>query len=505
MNRLLVVLALAAAAPSAASAQSSLYEQLQTFSNLLNQIRLNYADSVPTERLVRGAIEGMLASLDPHSYYLAQADGQRMLDYRGRRLGGTGVVVEDVEDGVVVQTVLRRSTGERGGVQPGDRVLAINDTAITGLRAAAVQSRLVGERGRRVRLRLERGSRFEPETVSVRLRFEEPEERSVVLARTLGPGIGYVRLDEFGEEATRELRSAASNVMRGGARRLILDLRGNPGGIVEQAVDVASLFLPRNTLVFRTRGRRRETQQEYRTTRDGEFAGVPLVILIDGRSASAAEAVAGALQDHDRALVMGRRSFGKGLMQRAFLVPPQNDVVMLTVGWVELPSGRLIQRPYRGMTVGQYRELAGGEPESDTTVFRTAAGRAVTGGGGVTPDSLLPPPASLPAWFTAAADSGFILAVADSIAQSVAADAAARDAWFQAEDQWRARLLEPFLARSRARLGVTATPDSAVAARIARILADRVVEVRWGVQAQEDFRLRHDPAVRAATLAVQRL
>lgn len=503
------LLALLATLPPGAHAQTSVYEQLQTFSGLLNQIRLNYVDSVTPEGLVRGAITGMLASLDPHSHFLPRADAERMFAYQSGRLGGTGITVEDADDFVVVQAVMRRSPAQRGGVQPGDRILAINDTTMAGRRAPSVQARLFGERGRRVRVRLERGSRLEPETVSVTLRLDHLQPQSVSLARSLAPGIGYVRLDEFGERAARELKDAANRVMRGGGqRRLILDLRGNPGGIVDQAQAVAALFLRRDQLVFRTRGRRRETDREIRTEGDGDLRDVALIVLIDERSASASEAVAGSLQDHDRALVMGRRSFGKALMQRAFDVPPQGDAVMLTVGYVVLPSGRLIQRPYRGMTPAQYYALAGrpgAELDAAGNEYRTSGGRLVHGGGGIEPDSTLPAPTSLPAWFTVAADSGLFLAVADSVAQSLPAHDASRASWFDAPTRWRAALLEPFLARTRERLGVAAQPDSALAARLGRILADRVVEVRWGAEAEEDFRLRHDPGVRAAHDAIPRV
>jgi hypothetical protein len=197
-------------------------------------------------------------------------------------------------------------------------------------------------------------------------------------------------------------------------------------------------------------------------------------------------------------------------MQQAFHVAPRDDAVMLTVGYVLLPSGRLIQRRYQGMSLAQYYALAGRAP-GDTTVtdstYRTAGGRPVRGGGGVLPDSVLPVPAPLPAWWTAAADSGFFLAVADSVSATLPPpqDAAGRDAWFGAPDEWRTRLLEPLLARVRARLGVAAQPDSAVAARMARNLAARAVEVRWGPEAMEDFRLRHDPAIAAARDLVRTL
>jgi carboxyl-terminal processing protease len=496
-----VLLALAAA-PDAARAQSSTYEQLQVFSGLLNQIRVNYVDSVTAERLVRGAITGMLSALDPHSYFLSRADAERTYGYTGGRLGSVGIVVDDADDAVVVQSVERRSPADRAGVLPGDRVIALGDSVTAGLRAPTVQARLYGERGRRIRVRLERGPRFDPDTVSVNLRYDRIESRSVSLARNLELGIGYVRVTEFGERAMREVREAASRVVSGPRENhvLILDLRGNPGGLVREAHGMAELFLRRGQPIFSTRGRRRDMDSSYAARRDGEFADLPLIILVDERSASASEALAGALQDNDRALIMGRRTFGKALMQLPFHVAPHNDVVMLTVGYVLLPSGRLIQRPYRNMTPAQYRAMAGRPPgdSAATDTFRTRAGRPVQAGGGVVPDTILPSPGSLPVWFTAAADTGLVLAVTDSVAQSLASDATTQSRWFNTPALWQSALVEPLLERVRARLGVAARPDSAVAARLGRILADRVVEVRWGTEAEEEFRILHDPDIVAA-------
>jgi carboxyl-terminal processing protease len=177
---------------------------------------------------------------------------------------------------------------------------------VTGLSAAAVQSRLIGDRGTRVRIFLERGPRLEPERLAISLKNEDIRPVSVPVARTLPGGIGYVRLEEFMVESGRELERAIDRVARD--RKLILDLRGNPGGAVIAAVDIASFFLRRGQLVFRSRGRRRDVAREYTTERDGRFRDMQLIVLIDEHSASAAEALTGSLQDHDRALVIGRRS-----------------------------------------------------------------------------------------------------------------------------------------------------------------------------------------------------
>jgi carboxyl-terminal processing protease len=496
----------ALAAPPAAA--QSAYEQLQTFSSLLSQIRLNYVDSVSTGHLVRGAIVGMLGSLDPHSRFQASSERLQLDAWLAGHLAGAGIIVESVDGAVAVQSVLTGTPAARAGVSPGDRLVGLNDTAVAGMRLDQVQSRLVGERGTRLRLLLERGARTEPETVSVRLRFELVRPRAVTVARQLAPGTGYVRLEQFLPEAAREVRDAVGRTVRGGPhRRLILDLRGNPGGAVIAAVEIAQQFLPERTLVFKSWGRRRDTHQEFRTERNGDFRDVELIVLIDERSASASEALAGSLQDHDRALIAGRRSFGKALMQQAFLVPPNDDIVWLTVGWILSPSGRLIQRRYRGLSLEQYRTAAGtpGAPGDTAEVFRTAAGRIVRAGGGIAPDTVLAPPPVLPAWFVAAADSNLDHAVADSVAATVAGDARTRDAWMSDVARWQSQLVAPFLARVRRSLGVRAEPDSALAARLGRILAARVAEVRWGADALEEFRLRNDPDIAAALPLFPRL
>src|SRR6266576_2734808 len=197
--------------------------------------------------------------------------------------------------------------------------------------------------------------------------------------------------------------------------------------------------------------------------RDGDFREVPLVVLIDERSASAAEALASSLQDHDRALLVGRRSFGKALMQSIFFLP-SGDIVWLTVGRVITPSGR-----------------------------------------GIVPDIVVPIIAPLPVWWSAAADSGFDDAVSDSVAQTLPATPAARGAWLTAESEWRAKLLPPFLSRVRARLSVSAATDSLLDQRLARILAARAAEVRWGPDAREEFVLRNDRTIRVATEQFPRL
>ena len=484
---------------AAAQTPRSAYEELQTFSGVLNYIRLNYPDSVGYSELVAAAIRGVLHSLDPHSRFASRVEFERQNALERGELFTVGLSLEDVEGAATVLAVVPRSPAAKGGVLPGDRVVTLNDTSVTGLGMKTLELRIAGERGSKVRLELERGPRLEPDTFSVTLKRGPFAVRSVSIVRMVDATTGYVRLEDFMGNAAKELHDALKKLNDQGALGLILDLRGNPGGVVTYAVDIASEFFPKNTVVFRTRGRKRDVDTTYVTKRDGEFRLWPVVVLIDERSASAAEALAGSLQDHDRALLVGRRSFGKALMQSVFFLS-SGDYVWLTIGRVITPSGRFIQRRYRGIGYEQYLSFAGrsGAEEDTSTIFKTDAGREVRGGGGIAPDVVVPVVAALPVWWSAAADSGLDDAVSDSVAHTLAATPAARAAWLNAAAEWRAKLVPPFLTRVRSRLRVAAVTDSLLEQRLARILAARVADVRWGPDAHEEFIVRNDATIRAA-------
>ena len=507
-RRLLLAGAVAAwtAQPREAAAQSPSYEYLQAFSSVLNFVRINYVDSVGYGELVRAAIEGTLRSLDPHSRFVSAEEWSRRSALERGELAIPGLIIEDVDSAVVVLSVYARSPAERAGVQPGDRVVRVADTTVAGQSAESVELRLAGEPGSRVKVGFERGPRLEPDTFSVNLKREYPREFSVATWTMLDSVTGYVRLSEFGERAATQLRDALRELRGKRARQLILDLRGNPGGIVTEAVDIASLFLEKGSVVFRTRGRKASVNEDFITKRDGEFAQ-PLIVLINERSASASEALAGSLQDNDRALIMGRRSFGKALMQTIFIVMPTQDNVWLTIGRVITPSGRIIQRRYKGLLYEQYRSLGGREgAEQDTIqVFRTRNGRPVRGGGGIVPDVALPAPSEFPVWWTIAADSGFIEAIADSVAHTLGTDPAAQLSWKTSNIKWETGLVPPFLSRVRNRLKVAAVTTPDLERMIARILARRAAEVRWGEETGVELWLYSDPDIRAARAHFPRL
>jgi len=488
-----------AGAPRRASAQAA-YEQLQTFSSLLNQIRTSYVDSVTYAELVHAAIDGVLSSLDPHSRFLRRVDSEREQAYEAGLLAGTGIVFDEVDGWLTVLTVVPGTPAARAGISAGDRLLAINDPASDGLSAYEVGSRLLGEKGTRVRLLFERGPHLEPDSVKVTIKYALLEPRSVTTSRLVDATTAYVRLSGFHAKAGEEVERAITDLRAKGAKRLILDLRGNPGGLVSAAVEISSLFLPRKSEVFRTVGRRMSAIGEFQTDHDGPFRDLPLMLLIDEGSASASEAVAGSLQDHDRALVLGRRSFGKALMQQGFPVPPQGDFVYLTVGRIATPSGRIIQRSYRGLKASQYYAFAGrsGTEQDTSTVFLTDRKRPVRGGGGIAPDVAITRSAELPGWWGTVADSGWVESVADSVAALLPRDLAGEARWNGSPAEWQTGLVTPLLERVHTRLKVAAQPDTAVRGRIGRILAYRAAEVRWGREAAEELIVRYDPDLRVA-------
>ncbi|HEX6644279.1 MAG TPA: S41 family peptidase, partial [Gemmatimonadales bacterium] len=268
--------ALAGAAPLPAQGASS-YEELQRFSAVLNHIRTSHADSVTYNGLVRAAIDGMLRSLDPHSYFVSKEDYDRLSLLERGELATTGIQVELVDGEPSVLNVSRGSPAEKAGVQPSDRILRLDGAPVAGLTAKAIALKLAGEKGSRVRLLLERGSRLDPDSLTLTLRRAFPRPGSSVDAvRMLTPSVGFVRLGEFGPDAARDVRNAIRKLRGQGATKLILDLRGNPGGAVIEAVELAAEFLPANALVFTTKGRRKAVNEEFRTKSAGDFRDLPL-------------------------------------------------------------------------------------------------------------------------------------------------------------------------------------------------------------------------------------
>ena len=491
--------------PVAADAQATAYEQLQAFSAVLSHARLNYVDSVDFSSLVMGAIRGMLNSLDPHSRYETRQEFELLAQWGRGELAGPGLQLDNAGQVVTVLSVFPKGPAAKAGVEPGDRILRVNDSTAEGLNAEAVELQLLGEKGSKVRVALERGNPLTPETLAVSLKRTEIDNKVVTSARLLGSETGYVRLAEFTPLAPEELIKAVKKLRGMGAKQLILDLRWNPGGDMRAMTSIASTFLPAHTEIFHTQGRKKTGLDSVATDGEGDFVKLPLILLINAETASAAEVMAGSLQDHDRAVIVGRRSFGKALMQNA-LPLPNGDVVWLTTARVVTPSGRIIQRRYRGQGRDQY--LAGGgkggSAEDTLAVYRTDRGRQVRGGGGILPDVVRPVSAELPVWFSVAMDSGYA-SVADSVAPTLSSDPSAKAAWMADSAAWDAKLVTPFMARVRTGLGIQAIPGPALRARIGRFLAGQTAAQRWGPEAGEEFLIAHDADIRAALNEFPRL
>ena len=351
------------------------------FSELYTEVATYYVDEVPPSKLIRGAIEGMLELLDPYTSFIDETQREDVELLTSGRYGGVGLSIGEREGQIVVLRPLEGYSAFRQGIRAGDVLLEVNGQPLQGLSTAEVSALLRGEPNTTVSVKVLREG--EPEPLEFVLVRERVKLRDVAYAGRVAPGIGYVRLERFSEGAPREFAEAIAQLRREGALEgLILDLRGNPGGLLEAAVAVVGHFLPRGSPVVTMRGRRGALEREYRTTDPPTLPDVPLVVLVDRESASASEIVAGTIQDLDRGVIMGERTFGKGLVQ---IIRPlsYNTSVKITTARYYIPSGRSIQAiDYAAHTRNGGRLI----PDSLRRPFRTRTGRVVYDGVGIEPD-----------------------------------------------------------------------------------------------------------------------
>jgi carboxyl-terminal processing protease len=366
-----------------------------------------YVDQVDPDTLYEMAIDGLLAELgDPYAAYIRGGDDGTLLS---NNYGGLGMRVLAGDDGISILDVIPGSPSSRLDLRKMDRIVEVEGESTLGWSQTEAVGALRGVRGDAVAVAVQREGQSELLRMSiVRDAVHLDATRSVLLEG----GVGYVRLEQFSRSSAQELEAAVDGLMERGASSLVLDLRWNSGGILPEAVEIADLFLDRNSPVVETRGRSTEDNQDFRAQGPDRFPDLPMVVLVNGWSASASEIVAGALQDFDRALLMGSRTFGKGVMQSVFPLPGQRYLRLTTGTWYT-PSGRSIHRDREteeGHEFGnnEFNEavaeavelglseapLASVDADADTVgrqVFRTESGRAVYGGGGIQPDLLLRP------------------------------------------------------------------------------------------------------------------
>ncbi len=365
--------------------------QRQLLVETFDQMNDHYLETISTDSLALGTVEGMLAALDPHSTYLAAEDYADMIERFRGDFEGIGIYFE-VRQGKLLVIAPIVGSPSYGKLRAGDHIAEIEGISTEGISTEEVMDKLRGTRGSQVQVGVRRQGR--EQLLSFAIRRDRVEIRSVPYAYMLESDLGYVRIVRFAETTADELGRTLETLHVQGMRRLLLDLRSNGGGLLDQAVEVADYFIDKGELVVYTEGRR-DSRHEYRARRRLDTP-LPLVVLVDHGSASASEIVAGAVQDLDMGLVAGQTSFGKGLVQGQFPLRSGGGLLLLTVARYYTPLGRLIQRPYDEGVQAYYAE---GVDTVDLnhidslhvgkTVFHTRLGRAVYGGGGITPDVLL--------------------------------------------------------------------------------------------------------------------
>ena len=404
MNRLpirtlLCALLIAAGAPTAeAQRDDSPLRKLQYAELAITNL---YVDSVDEQRLVEDAIRGMLDKLDPHSSYLTPREVKESNEPLSGNFEGIGVQFNMVDDTLMVVQPVTNGPSEKVGIIAGDRIVTVNDTAIAGVGMSKeeIMRRLRGPKGTKVRLGVVRQGIADQ--LSFTVRREKIPVKSVDATYMIRPGIGYIRIGNFGATTHSEFVESLDLLTRQGMEHLILDLQENGGGYLKAAVDVANEFLQRGDLIVYTAGRM-APRTDYTADGRGVFREGRVVVLIDSYTASAAEIVTGAIQDQDRGIVVGRRSFGKGLVQRPIDLP-DGSMVRLTIAHYFTPSGRCIQKPYtkggaKDYAMDMVNRLKAGELTNadsihyaDSLRFETLRHhRTVYGGGGITPDHFVP-------------------------------------------------------------------------------------------------------------------
>lgn len=368
---------------------------------VLNLIQSEYVDSIDVKDLVEQAIPAIIGNLDPHSYYIPASDIRAENEKLDGSMSGIGVSFFMMNDTANVDQVIPNGPAEKVGMLAGDRIISVNGESIVGgtLTAEGIRSKIRGEKGTKVRIGVKRNT--SKKTLTFTITRDDIPMNTIDVSYMLDDKTGYIKIAQFGKNTYDEFFAALSKLKKDGASRYIVDLRGNPGGYMEMAILMVNEFLEQGELIVYTKGRKEREDIQVWSDDQGSFHDAQVAVLIDEYSASASEIMAGALQDNDRGLVVGRRSFGKGLVQKQIYLP-DSSAIRLTIARYYTPSHRCIQKDY---TLGDeddyskelYDRYSHGELYSADSIkvdknkiFRTANGRIVYGGGGIVPDIFVP-------------------------------------------------------------------------------------------------------------------
>ena len=366
--------------------QDEMARQFDAFASAVALIEANYVDDVDVEQLVSRAVGGMLQTLDPHSSYMDARSYARLRERQEGRYYGLGISINVIGGRITIQSLFEGSPAYRAGLRRGDVIARIEGDNAIGMSSDQAVGRLRGPRGTSVNISIERPGY--DDLIDLAVERDEINIATVEAAFMVDDETAYVRLGDFSETSNDELTRALASLRREDFSRLMLDLRGNPGGPLDQAIKVSNQFLPNGDMIVYTRGRVANSDQDYFAREAGEYTEQPLIVLVNRNSASASEIVAGAVQDHDRGLVVGETTFGKALVQSIFRVSHGAGLALTTARYFT-PSGRMLQRPWDA-AFDEYLTYSLRQPEAPSRLPSdrklTDAGREVYSGGGVEPD-----------------------------------------------------------------------------------------------------------------------
>ena len=381
----LMAAAMIFAATFAASAQSQgfkLGQWTEIHSSIIKELNRSYVDTIPIDRIMRAGVDAMLEELDPYTIYVPEEENEDFQMFLSKTYGGIGAIIHKKPgENVIINEPYAGSPAEKYGLRCGDEIIEIDGVAIKGLETKESSDRMKGKPGTTVTFKIKKvhtGDTLVIPVVRERIHFPDIE-----YAGMLDDTTGYILQTGFTDNVSGEIRNKVNELKKQGMKRLVLDLRGNGGGLMNEAINIISLFVPKGSLAVSSKGNTEDSLKEFFTTTEPIDTELPIIVMIDSGSASSSEIVAGALQDMDRAVIMGKRSYGKGLVQ-SIRPLPYNGQIKVTTAKYYTPSGRCVQ----AIDYSSRNEdgSVGHIPDSLTREFKTAGGRIVRDGGGITPD-----------------------------------------------------------------------------------------------------------------------